>query len=64
MSPNYKIVLLGDSGVEKTSFVKRHLTGQFEEKYNPTMGVNSSNMTFETNYGPIIFQVLDWWIEK
>jgi GTPase SAR1 family protein len=26
-------VLVGDGGVGKTTFVKRHLTGEFEKKY-------------------------------
>jgi len=27
------LVLVGDGGVGKTTFVKRHLTGEFEKKY-------------------------------
>ena len=30
--PEFKLVLNGDRGVEKTVFVKRHLTGEFEKK--------------------------------
>ena len=30
---NFKLVLVGDGGVGKTAFVKRHLTGEFEKKY-------------------------------
>lgn len=36
----YKIVLLGDGGVGKSAFVKRHLDGIFEKKYIATMGVD------------------------
>lgn len=31
--PQYKLILVGDGGVGKTTFVKRHLTGEFEKKY-------------------------------
>lgn len=29
----FKLVLVGDGGVGKTTFVKRHQTGEFEKKY-------------------------------
>ena len=28
-----RILIIGDGGVGKTTFVKRHLTGEFEKKY-------------------------------
>ena len=37
--PEFKLVLVGDGGVGKTTLVKRHLTGEFEKKYIPTLGV-------------------------
>jgi len=55
----YKLVLVGDGGVGKTTFVKRHLTGEFEKKYIATQGVEVSSLTFFTNYGPIKFHVWD-----
>jgi GTP-binding nuclear protein Ran len=49
----FKLVLVGDGGVGKTTFVKRHLTGEFEKKYIATRGVNVNPIIFYTNHGPI-----------
>jgi len=37
---NFKIVVLGDPGVGKTSLVKVFATGKFDRNYIPTLGVN------------------------
>jgi len=57
--PEYKLVLVGDGGVGKTTFVKRHLTGEFEKKYIATLGVEVHPMPFFTNHGQILFNVWD-----
>ena len=31
--PEFKLILVGDGGVGKTTFVKGHLTGEFEKRY-------------------------------
>lgn len=38
-APEFKLILVGDGGVGKTTFVKRHLSGEFEKKYVATLGV-------------------------
>ncbi|UJR14204.1 hypothetical protein I4U23_001197 [Adineta vaga] len=59
MATEFKLVLVGDGGVGKTTFVKRHLTGEFEKKYEATIGVNVHPLDFSTNFGRIIFNVWD-----
>ena len=36
----YKVILVGDGGCGKSAFVKRALTGNFEKRYIPTLGVD------------------------
>lgn len=57
--PQFKILLVGDGGTGKTTFVKRHLTGEFEKKYIATIGVEVHPLTFSTNRGPICLNVWD-----
>jgi len=55
----FKLVLVGDGGVGKTTFVKRHITGEFEKKYIATIGVEVRSLKFHTNRGLIAFNVWD-----
>lgn len=57
--PEFKLVLVGDGGVGKTTFVKRHLTGEFEKVYVATVGAEVHPMKFTTNRGEIKFNVWD-----
>ncbi|CBZ56005.1 GTP-binding nuclear protein Ran, related [Neospora caninum Liverpool] len=57
--PEFKLILVGDGGVGKTTLVKRHLTGEFEKKYIPTLGVEVHPLKFQTNFGMITFNVWD-----
>lgn len=58
-TPQFKLILVGDGGVGKTTFVKRHLSGEFQKKYVATVGVEVHPLSFHTNFGPIIFQCWD-----
>jgi len=55
----YKLLLIGDGNVGKSTFVKRHRTGEFEKQYIPTIGVEVHPLKFHTNYGPVTFKVWD-----
>ena len=55
----FKCILVGDGGVGKTTFVKRHITGEFEKKYIATVGVEVHPMDFSTTRGIIKLNVWD-----
>lgn len=55
----FKLVLVGDGGVGKTTFVKRHISGEFEKKYVATLGVEVRALDFMTNFGKLRFNVWD-----
>ncbi|KAF7700639.1 GTP-binding nuclear protein GSP1/Ran [Cucumispora dikerogammari] len=56
----FKIVLVGDGGVGKTTYIRRIRDGDFEKNYHATLGVNVFNLPFYTNLGEmIIFEVWD-----
>jgi len=57
--PTFKVLVIGDGGVGKTAFVKKHLTGEFTKYYKATQGATVHPMDWHTNYGPITLKVWD-----
>ena len=59
LKDSYKVVLVGNGGVGKTTFIKRHMTGEFEDTYKPTKGCYIYPLEFHTSNGPIKFAIWD-----
>ena len=59
ISYTFKLVLVGDGGVGKTTFVNKLLNDKFTKKYVPTLGVEVNKLCFKTNYGIIKFDIWD-----
>jgi len=55
----FKVVIVGDGSTGKTTFVRRHVSGEFEKKYIPTLGVEVRPLRFFTSQGWIEFNVWD-----
>ena len=55
----FKLIIAGDGNVGKTKFIHRHLSGDYAEKYVPTLGVDVHPLLFETSKGTIAFDVWD-----
>ena len=58
-SNRFKIILVGDAKVGKTTFLHRHLTGDFQKDYIPTLGVDVHPLLFKSNYGSVVFDIWD-----
>lgn len=50
---------MGPSGVGKTAFVHRHLTGEFIKPYMATIGAEVHPLVFHTSKGPVRFNIFD-----
>jgi GTP-binding nuclear protein Ran len=55
----FKLLVVGDGATGKTTFIKHHLTGEFDKRYNATMGVDVHSLELNTNKGKVIFDVWD-----
>ncbi len=59
LNMEYKIVIVGQKGVGKSTFLKRHRTGEFDPNYIPTLDASAVPLTFDTTVGKITLKVLD-----
>jgi small GTP-binding protein len=55
---NFKVVVLGDPNVGKTSLVKVFATGKFDRNYIPTLGVNI--LTKDVNFKNVKVTLVIW----
>ena len=56
----FKLVLIGDGGVGKTSWITLIRTGEFCQRYISTKGVDVTVLTFHTTRGVVKFNVWDF----
>ena len=56
---NFKIVVVGDSGVGKTSIIQQFCYNKFFDNLNPTIGSACINQKLETNKGWISLNIWD-----
>jgi GTP-binding nuclear protein Ran len=55
MVPTFKLLLIGDGGVGKTTFVNYLRTGEFRKQYEATIGVNIVHVAFDSK----VFEIWD-----
>ena len=47
----YKVIIIGDPAIGKTSLIKKYVTHQFEKDYIPTVGVSISKQPVMLDVG-------------
>lgn len=58
-TPSFKVALIGDYGVGKTSYLHRLADGSFSDRALPSRGVETRDVAIHTQYGPINLQISD-----
>lgn len=56
---NYSILIIGDGGVGKSSYVRKVNTGNFKSKYDTTIGLEPHKFTLKTSDGEKEITILD-----
>ena len=56
----YKVIVIGDPAVGKTSLLTNFATNQFEEKYLPTVGVSILKETIELEDKDAAVNLMFW----
>lgn len=51
--PTFKLIILGDGGVGKSTFIRRHVCGDFETGYYPNKNLEIMPVLFNTTNGPV-----------
>jgi len=59
MCLKYKIVVLGESSVGKTSIINKFINGKFNEDCQPTIGIDFYSKSFNVEDQIIKFQLWD-----
>ena len=59
MKSSYKIIIIGDSSVGKTSLMRRYVNHTFSEIYKSTIGVDFLNKTIKINNKLVELQIWD-----
>lgn len=57
--PEFKLILVGKVGVEKTTFIENLEAEKFPPMYVPPLDVEIHPVVFHTNRGPIKFNIWD-----
>ena len=58
MLPSYKVVLVGDAWVGKTSLLDKMRNGHYSD-IHPTKGVDVQTLSISTNYGELTLKIWD-----